>query len=816
MNQQPSKQRISPSSSLLSLTSHQTQHVILQPIGKTLSLPPPKTQSENLIKDTELMAKCDEKKTQLAKIIDESEQASNNLTQFSVDITKYEKMAFDTMNDITKFSLRKSTLNTTALSKKNTLSPEEIQRYKFLEQNLEEVIKTMTDQIQLKFQLKSDAARKRHAKLQGNASSVQSKAAALLAARMAALGIQPTTASTLQSGNQSGPTLQEELSNIHKELNDSISELSQIRNRLSYLSQLIPKDFTSDDTSKIDWQPSVDEVLKYDKGVLKSNTCAKILSKLKQSVHYPQTDNVSNEITSTEYKKHTISPLMSNSVMSPSDHLDNAMVDAENALKAARERVSKLTKSGNNSLEFLRTVSASPALASPRFTEFDSYVDSVLPVPNAVLTNIPIITKTTIIDGLSHYSIPTIEHIITPPPFVNPITAFIPSADSVNHESQSNSDKTRRESNPFLVGFEPPKNNIIESDTTFHIPTNTNPFAIKLDDTSIMYQNLPIPPPITRITEVSSDTTKKPKPKPPSPVKPSKLVGMPSPKKPVIIAPVPQPPNFHDQIMKVNIAAADAASVTQPSINPDKLVQTLPPNRTAAVGIPPPPPPPPLLSDVSTTFVISKPSQSLSNNFKDTSLFKAVGDDTNLLANALASRRNKFQDSESETGSESNWDSSSVISADSPSHNPISNLDFKPPLSIRPTLTAPPLSTRPPTERPFNFESRVSHITTPLSPKKHSNEDIAFPATIANAAKGNMLQKELGEKKLITTNLLDNSSHFFEKKPTTSNVYMDNLSSMASLPGDQNPMVSISAKQSVDSLSSNIASDYMFASSFGI
>lgn len=298
-------------------------------------------------KEKELIEKIEEKKTKMARFASEIDKHQKELTQNAVLLSSFESSIHETLNLTKKLNIQKMELDSVPTKISNEeASVSEISMYIELENNLRNAVHKAAEKAKTRFQMKSESVKKKHAN--AGAPSVQSKAAALLAARMAALGIQQTH-SSIQISNISndGATLAQEMAIIQKEFDDTMMEINNASDRLAHLSKLIPKNFQQNYTASKaeEWAPTDDELMKYDKGSLKSTIGVKIFNQIRKTEGFPKSNT--NFLNSIPNPSEAISSLPEAVAQDPAravvPPIDNYLNEAEIALKESRERIARLS-----------------------------------------------------------------------------------------------------------------------------------------------------------------------------------------------------------------------------------------------------------------------------------------------------------------------------------------------------------------------------------------------------------------------------------------------------------------------------------------
>jgi hypothetical protein len=222
-----------------------------------------------------------------------------------------------------------------------------------------------------------DSANQETAKIQATMSSstsekvVVNKAAALLAERMAALGVKSSVATT-PTTTKADPAA-EALTKIETEKSQKLRELDAIEGRYrDYLG--IIKSFLQIDNARR-WQPSPADKLKYEQGIGLISKIAKEIFEELQKVEPPKPTTV--QVVNTSYPTVDLKPMSSTPTAAAVDPMASAMKQAEQAILAARERSSSLM---NSTPTIPQPVSSNP---------FDAMISTASKVPQVQSAVIP-------------------------------------------------------------------------------------------------------------------------------------------------------------------------------------------------------------------------------------------------------------------------------------------------------------------------------------------------------------------------------------------------------------------------------------------
>jgi hypothetical protein len=228
-------------------------------------------------------------------------------------------------------------------------------------------------------------------------SVVVNKAAALLAERMAALGVKSSVAST-PTNAKVDPTA-EALTKIESEKSQKLREVDAIEGRYrDYLG--IINSFLQIDSARR-WQPSPADKLKYEQGIGLIAKISKEVFEELQKIHPPQPAPV--QVLDTSGPSLDLRPMSSTPTAAAVDPMESAMKQAEQAIRAARERSSSLL---NSTPTLPQPVSANP---------FDAMV-STAPKVVPVQPVIPLEAKQPVTPSETQKSFQTIKNQFNQPP----------------------------------------------------------------------------------------------------------------------------------------------------------------------------------------------------------------------------------------------------------------------------------------------------------------------------------------------------------------------------------------------------------------
>lgn len=631
--QLPARPRISPSNSLLGISS------ISSPLAKPLLVPKEVVLNpHDLQRQEQLLAKINDKKSQIATLKESIEVIEKENTRIEVDIQTFKTQAFTSQQSISKLvrDQRMMTAESSFTPQTQSLTSFELDQYQKLETELKHLLNRNKDQLSQVALIKSNIARAKHSKQQPaiSTSTVANKAAALLAARMAALGIAPAPLSTAQVSTTTPTTfsLEDELSSIDLEARNARIELDRFSARLSlFSSQLSIAKSISTDTEVAVWDASVSDQVRYEQGLLKSKQASEILKDLRRLCpdlpsglnkpipSHPTVPSSSPHSAVFQSPTPTIKP---NVAM----HANNLGSDAEMALQAAKERVARLTAASSPkpsispqiSISSRSIVSVSPLHQAPYSpfnnipalvqTDFPMLQETLFAGPAPMTSQSPCI-KQTFMPGEAFSSDPdgSATSKNSNPPNIPEVSIYSPTPSGANYNpfvknqaSNEASYLTQKQIDTAAVNLTPKREiDILNKKADYFLAEGNKVSKIIIDTKS------PMPPGNVKQS------------KPPSPTKPASL-----------------------------------ACIRLVSKSPTIMAM----NSPIHYSIPPPPPPPPQL--ISPPKRLSRPPVAPNSIFET---LKTGMEDH--LTSALAShRRNMGNLTETESGEESGWDSASIAS----------------------------------------------------------------------------------------------------------------------------------------------------------
>ncbi|KAI8903624.1 hypothetical protein EDD86DRAFT_214877 [Gorgonomyces haynaldii] len=326
--------RISPAASLQGINA----------IPRSASNQSIETVKEDPQQKQKILEQVHDKRRQLLLLIEQKQQKERKASELQLKYQKQEKEILEIQQQIQ------------AKLKRPNKMPQ-LDSLIELESTLSTLLRSVGDSIERRRQAQLEEAKRK-----GEGGDVQSRAAAMLAARMQALGVQATSNSPKPKPVYDYGV---EVDKINREYQEKMQELDQVSARWSVFSRQVtnlkqlPK-----------WDPSVDERVKYEQGMLKTRFASQTFNKLQQS--------------QTEY-----TALLLNEPTKAASGSQDLLAQADAAIQASRERVAKLSQSPTVN-RFKSVDALSPAVGSPSVSQtstsqaFTPAVGSVTAFPPTV------------------------------------------------------------------------------------------------------------------------------------------------------------------------------------------------------------------------------------------------------------------------------------------------------------------------------------------------------------------------------------------------------------------------------------------------
>ncbi|KAJ1342866.1 hypothetical protein BSLG_002525 [Batrachochytrium salamandrivorans] len=325
--------RISPSVSLLGI--HSESFNSKMPRSLSGSLAPPQLQSSNDSRRQQLLGLVEAKRKEISQLKEKIDSDTRECTHIEMSLQSLKEQSVKSQESILNLDQTKKALTTSLVNRvgdtANALSNTEISEFERLEREVLSLIDECKQrQIEVS-DIKIVALRGKHARRAVNAQAggrvpsgtgdVANKAAALLAARMAALGVTPKSIPSATpppavtpslSSSSSTASLVDEISAVDMERLARLQELNMIQNRITIYATQIRSAINAQKASTAsaaggDWAPSVSDRVRFEEGVGLTSTSAisligelsKIRGSLVHTIVTPSTSSRPSVETST-------------------------------------------------------------------------------------------------------------------------------------------------------------------------------------------------------------------------------------------------------------------------------------------------------------------------------------------------------------------------------------------------------------------------------------------------------------------------------------------------------------------------------------
>eukprot|EP00842_Homolaphlyctis_polyrhiza_P006334 jgi/Hompol1/6701/HPOL_000303-RA len=284
MRQEPMR-RISPSASLMGFTSETSLYAASQQASSLASAADHLRASESAKRDS-ILSRVEQKRKQLAELREHIDSDNKQCTDIEIRLRALKTQSIVAQENIIDLSRTKQTLApSTSLGSASPLSDMEIAEFERIEhQTLALIDECKQRQIEVA-DLQTAAIRARHAKQSSQSSmtassnaaaDVADKAAALLAARMAMLGVPsnslPQRSISPSPSISSNLNIHDEIAAVDRDKFNRLQELNEIRNRVTIFSSQIRSAISIQKASlglpaAGRWEPSVADRVKFEEGV---------------------------------------------------------------------------------------------------------------------------------------------------------------------------------------------------------------------------------------------------------------------------------------------------------------------------------------------------------------------------------------------------------------------------------------------------------------------------------------------------------------------------------------------------------------------
>ncbi|KAH6564034.1 hypothetical protein BASA62_008156 [Batrachochytrium salamandrivorans] len=376
--------RISPSVSLLGI--HSESFNSKMPRSLSGSLAPPQPHSSNDSRRQQLLGLVEAKRKEISQLKEKIDSDTRECTHIEMSLQSLKEQSVKSQESILNLDQAKKALTTSLVNRvgdtANALSNTEISEFERLEREVLSLIDECKQrQIEVS-DIKIVALRGKHARRAVSAQAggrvpsgtgdVANKAAALLAARMAALGVTPKSIPSATpppavtpslSSSSSTASLVDEISAVDMERLARLQELNMIQNRITIYATQIRSAINAQKASTAsvaggDWAPSVSDRVRFEEGVGLTSTSAISLigelSKIRGSlVHTIVTPSISSrpsvETSTSIYTTNkprlpgTLAAAFSSTpvLRSQSEGMASIIAKADAASSAAKDRSAK-------------------------------------------------------------------------------------------------------------------------------------------------------------------------------------------------------------------------------------------------------------------------------------------------------------------------------------------------------------------------------------------------------------------------------------------------------------------------------------------
>ncbi|KAJ3270432.1 Intersectin 1 (SH3 domain protein) [Terramyces sp. JEL0728] len=650
---QPQSNRVSPAASLMGIST------IAQGMSASNSLSNLNLPEENEGKRQELVQKVEEQRRIIHKNKEKTDSLNKAATQLEV---KFQEMKHTALAEMEKLPLLYETKENLLKNKKPGFGPllsnSEIEFFRKASVEIPALIAELKTNTVNVAERQAEKIRTTFANNPASPEPVVNKAAALLAERMAKLGVKSTLSTNVPAplAQQNKPSLTEELAKIETEKLQRLQQIEAIESRFGHYTTTIQSAISSNpETAEVLWNPSQSDKAKYEGGIgLDTKIGIRLYTELRglatrvqkfQATYAPST--IPTPQTSTFTPNTAFTPSNNNYPPSstfaqdrpspayayqPSTEVNNVMKQAEEAIRQARERTAKIT-----SPEFTRKSVTAPSIPAPaKRYSFTSQVPGV-PVPSQPVAHsiAPQVPPPVPANQDNIFIQPTVPgHTYTQPtvPSVPPVEERGPSAMQLMREKektfleQQKSVKTSPKKSPnpdFARPQSPTKPANIQRPPTPVKPAELRPDSPVRPASPVKPAVLDRPPsPVKKSPSPVFNAGSAPPPPPPPPVvEPTATYAQLPPRpKPAVEQPPPSNPLFSsglgDALSKYrknvgNDSETDGNDSEWSAYSPDKkspamglpTFDAVPAIAPAVAGVPPPPPPPPVNIDGSVAAV---------------------------------------------------------------------------------------------------------------------------------------------------------------------------------------------------------------------
>ncbi|KAJ3318153.1 Intersectin 1 (SH3 domain protein) [Boothiomyces sp. JEL0866] len=262
---QPQPNRISPAASLMGIST------IAQGMSASNSLSNLNLPEENEGKRQELVKQVEEQR----RIIHENKEKTESYNKSSNQLeVKFQEMKQKALKEMEKLPLLYETKENLLKNKKTgfgpLLSPSEIDFFRKVSVEMPALITELKSNVVKVAERQAESVRTTFANNPTAAEPVVNKAAALLAERMAKLGVKSTLSTNVPAplAQQHKPNLTEELAKIETEKLQRLQQIETIESRFGHYTSTIQSAISSNpETAEVLWNPSQSEKAKYEGGI---------------------------------------------------------------------------------------------------------------------------------------------------------------------------------------------------------------------------------------------------------------------------------------------------------------------------------------------------------------------------------------------------------------------------------------------------------------------------------------------------------------------------------------------------------------------